>query len=34
MDTGKIGGNKYVNYTFEDYKKDSDLSRRRCYKRT
>ena len=27
MDTGKIGGNKYVNYTFEDYMKDRDLSR-------
>ena len=27
IDTGKIGGNKYVNYTFEDYMKDFDLSR-------
>ena len=27
MDTVKIGGNKYVNYTFEDYMKDFDLSR-------
>ena len=27
MDTGKIGGNKYVNYTFEDYMKDFDFSR-------
>ena len=27
MDTGKVGGNKYVNYTFEDYMKDFDLSR-------
>ena len=26
MDTGKIGGNKYVNYTFEDFKKDRNLS--------
>ncbi len=27
MDTGKVGGNKYVNYTFDDYMKDRDLSR-------
>jgi len=27
MDTGKIGGNKYVNYTFEDYRKDLGLTR-------
>ena len=27
MDTGKIGGNKYVNYTLEDFMKDRDLSR-------
>ena len=26
MDTGKIGGNKYVNYTLEDFKKDRNLS--------
>ena len=27
MDTGKIGGNKYVDYTFEDYRKDLGLTR-------
>ena len=27
MDTSKVGGNKYVNYTFDDYMKDRDLSR-------
>ena len=27
IDTGKIGGNKYVNYTLEDFMKDRDLSR-------
>ena len=27
MDTGKIGGNKYVDYTFEDYQKDLGLTR-------
>ena len=27
MDTGKIGGNKYVNYSLEDFMKDRDLSR-------
>ena len=26
MDTGKIGGNKYVDYTFKDYQKDLGLS--------
>jgi len=26
MDTGKIGGNKYVDYKFSDYKKDKNLS--------
>ena len=26
MDTGKIGGNKYVDYTFKDFKKDRGLS--------
>ena len=28
MDTGKIGGNKYVDLTFEDYMKEFDLSRK------
>ena len=28
MDTSKVGGNKYVNYTFEDYMKDFGLSRK------
>ena len=27
IDTGKIGGNKYVNYTLEDFMEDQDLSR-------
>ena len=27
IDTGKIGGNKYVNYTLEDFMTDQDLSR-------
>ena len=27
MDTGKVGGNKYVDYTFEDYRKDLGLTR-------
>ena len=27
IDTGKIGGNKYVNYTLEDFMMDQDLSR-------
>ena len=27
IDTGKIGGNKYVNYTLEDFMADQDLSR-------
>ena len=27
IDTGKVGGNKYVNYSLEDYMKDRDLSR-------
>ena len=27
MDTGKVGGNKYVNYTFDDYQKDLGLTR-------
>jgi len=27
IDTGKIGGNKYVNYTLEDFMGDQDLSR-------
>ena len=26
IDTGKIGSNKYVNYTFDDYKKEQGLS--------
>ena len=26
MDTGKIGGNKYVDYTFKDFQKDTGLS--------
>ena len=26
IDTGKIGNNKYVNYTLEDFKKDQDVS--------
>ena len=26
MDTGKVGGNKYVDYTFKDYQKDLGLS--------
>ena len=26
MDTGKIGGNKYVDYTFKDFKKDLNLT--------
>ncbi len=27
IDTGKIGNNKYVNYTLEDFEKDQDVSR-------
>lgn len=27
IDTGKIGGNKYVNYTLEDFERDQDVSR-------
>lgn len=27
MDTSKVGGNKYVDYTFEDYRKDLGLTR-------
>ena len=27
MDTGKIGGNKYVNYTLGDFEKDQDVTR-------
>jgi len=26
IDTGQVGGNKYVNYTFKDYQKDRNLS--------
>ena len=32
VDTGKVGNNKYVNYTFEDYRKDQGLSRKGALK--
>ena len=32
MDTGKVGGNKYVDYTFEDYRKDLGLTRKGAIK--
>ena len=27
VDTGKVGNNKYVNYTLKDYERDQDVSR-------
>ena len=32
VDTRKVGNNKYVNYTFEDYRKDQGLSRKGALK--
>ena len=32
VDTSKVGNNKYVNYTFEDYRKDQGLSRKGALK--
>ena len=32
IDTGKVGGNKFVDYTFEDYQKDLGLSRKGAIK--
>ena len=28
IDTGKVGNNKYVNYTLDDFRKDQGLSKK------